>query len=81
MLWLFVASTMQAPAAVRTKMYALPVMDKAAGDALQQKLAQLQGVRDVMIVPAECMACLKVEMSGFDEMAVKKLVKGERNVG
>jgi hypothetical protein len=30
-----------------------------------------------MVVPAECMACLKVDMSGFDEVAVDNLVKGE----
>lgn len=80
LLWLIIASTMQAPAAVRTKMYPLPVMDKISGIELQKKLAQLHGVREVMIVTAECMACLKVEMSGFDETAVNKFIKGESNV-
>lgn len=77
LLWLLVASTMQPPAAVRTKMYPLPEMDGRAGAVLQQRLAQLNGVREVMVVPAEGMACLKVDMSGFDEIAVENLVKGE----
>ena len=80
LLWLIIASTMQAPAAVRTKMYPLPAMDKIAGIELQKKLAQLHGVREVMIVTTECMACLKVDMSGFDEATLKKLIKGENNV-
>ena len=77
LLWLLVANTMEPPAPVRTKMYPLPEMDGRAGAVLQQRLAQLNGVREVMVVPTECMACLKVDMSGFDEVAVENLVKGE----
>ena len=76
LMWLLVASSMEPPGKVRTKMYPLPEMSVAAGATLQQQLAQLQGVREVMVVSAECMACLKVEMSGFDEIAVENLVKG-----
>ena len=76
LMWLLVASSMDPPGKVRTKMYPLPEMSVAAGATLQQQLAQLQGVREVMVVSAECMACLKVEMSGFDEVAVENLVKG-----
>jgi MFS family permease len=77
LLWLLVAGTMRPPAAVRTKMYPLPAMDERAGAVLQQRFAQLNGVREVMVAPAECMVCLKVDMSGFDEVAVANLVKGE----
>ena len=76
LLWLLVASGMQPPGKVRTKMYPLPQMSPAAGVSLQQRLSQLQGVREAMVVSAECMACLKVEMNGFDEAAVENLVKG-----
>ena len=72
--WLLVASTMQAPAAVRTKMYHLPEMDEVSASILRQRLAQVQGVREAMVVGAEGMACLKVEMQGFDEEAVQQLV-------
>lgn len=76
LLWLAVASTMQSPAAVRTKLYQLPVLDETAARKMQQALAQLQGVREVLLVAAEQMVCIKVEMSGFDEAAVENLVKG-----
>lgn len=74
LLWLIVASTMQAPAAVRTRMFHLQDMSSVQGALLQQQLAQLQGVREAMVVAAENIVCLKVEMAGFDEAAVDKLV-------
>ncbi|HEU0189057.1 MAG TPA: MFS transporter [Gallionella sp.] len=77
LLWLAVAGGMQPPAAVRTRMYHLPEMNDAAAVELRQRLAQLSGVREVMVVAAERMACLKVDRHGFDEAAVEKLmVKG-----
>lgn len=74
LVWLVVASTMKPPALVRTKLYHLPAMSEAAAAELQKQLAQLQGVREVMVVAAENIASLKVEMQGFDESAVDKLV-------
>jgi len=76
LLWLLVASGMQSPAAVRTRLYPLPVMDEAAGKALQNSLMQLKGVREAMVVVAEQMASIKVETSGFDEASVEQLLKG-----
>jgi len=72
--WFIVASGMNPPAAVRTKMYHLDEMSSAQGVQLQQRLSQLQGVREVMVVAAENIACLKVDMQGFDEDAVEQLV-------
>jgi MFS family permease len=72
-LWLLVASTMRPPAAVSTKMYHLGEIDSTSAIALQQKLAALHGVREVMVVAAEGMACLKVEQQGFDQEGVEKL--------
>jgi MFS family permease len=74
LLWLAVASGMQPPAAVRTRLYHLAEMDDAAAVELRQRLAQLSGVREVMVVAAERMACLKVDRHGFDEAAVEQLV-------
>ncbi len=76
LVWLLVASTMRAPAAVRTKLYPLPAMDEASARILQQRLAQLRGVTEVMVVGAEQMASLKVEAGGFDEASVEQLIKG-----
>ena len=76
LLWLAVASTMQMSATVRTKLYHLPELDEAGSNTLQRQLAQVKGVREVMVVAAECMACLKVDMQVFDEAAVEQLLKG-----
>jgi len=76
-LWLWVASGMQSPAAVRTRLYPLPVIDEASARVLQSRLMQLNGVREVMVVAAEQMASIKVEISGFDEAGVEQLLKGE----
>ena len=76
LLWLLVSAGMKPPGAVRTRLYHLPEMSEAHGMALQQKLVQLPGVREAMVVGAEGMACLKVEMQGFDESAVEKLLGG-----
>ena len=59
-----------------TRMYHLPEMDADAASALQASLAQLRGVSEVLVVANEQIACLKVEISGFDEDAVEYLVKG-----
>jgi MFS family permease len=74
LLWLIVASGMQPLAVVRTKMYHLGEMSDAQGARLQQQLSQLAGVREVMVVAAEGMACLKVDVQGFDDTAVEQLV-------
>lgn len=74
LLWLVVASGMNPPAAVSTKLYHLSEMNEAAAVELQKQLAQVQGVREVMVIAAENIACLKVEMQGFDKDAVEQLV-------
>jgi MFS family permease len=74
LLWLIVASGMNPPAAVSTKMYHLEEMNGAQGVLLQRQLAKLQGVREVMVVAEENIACLKVDMKGFDQDAVEQLV-------
>ena len=74
LLWLVVASGMQPPAAVHTRLYHLPEMNGAAAVELRQRLSQLSGVREVMVVAAERMVCLKVDKHGFDEAAVEQLV-------
>lgn len=74
LVWLIVAYGMQPLAVVRTKLYHLGELSDAQGVQLQQQLAGLQGVREAMVVVAEGMACLKVDMQGYDETAVELLV-------
>ncbi|MDP1941705.1 MAG: MFS transporter, partial [Gallionella sp.] len=72
--WLIVAYGMRPLAVVRTKLYHLGELSDAQGAQLQQQLAGLQGVREAMVVAAEGMACLKVDIQGYDETAVELLV-------
>jgi MFS family permease len=76
LLWLAVASGMRAPRALMTKIYHLPALENGAASALQASLAQLQGVAEVLVVANEQIACLKVEIAGFDENGVEFLVRG-----
>ncbi|HZW25971.1 MAG TPA: MFS transporter [Gallionella sp.] len=75
-LWLVAASGMRPPAAVRTRLFHLPDLDDAAAVELRRSLLQVSGVREAMVVASEGMACLKVDMQGFDEAAVEQLIKG-----
>ncbi len=74
LLWMIVASGMNPPAAVSTKLYHLDEINEAAAVELQKRLAQVRGVREVMVIAAENIACLKVDMQGFDKDAVEQLV-------
>lgn len=76
LLWLAVASTMRAPRALATRIYHLKELNEDTARTMQQALAQLRGVSEVLVVANEQIALLKVEISGFDEEAVEKLVKG-----
>ncbi len=81
LLWLIIASTMNPPHAVSTKLYHLPALSEAEAVPLQQQLAAVQGVREVLVIASESIACLKVDMQGFDENAIQQLVlKGNSNV-
>jgi MFS family permease len=81
LLWLIVASTMNPPRAVSTKLYHLFTLSEAEAVQLQQQLAAVQGVREVLVIASEGIACLKVDMQGFDESAIQQLVlKGNNNV-
>ena len=74
LLWVAVAAGMKPLALVRTRLYHLGKVSAAEGAKLQQTLSQLQGVREALVVVAEGMVCLKVDMKGFDEEAVDRLL-------
>jgi len=77
MFWLVFAVTMKAPAAVRTRMYHVQVMDTSAAHGLSQRLAALPGVHEALVLAGEGVAYLKVDMRGFDEQGVAQLLGGE----
>ena len=78
-LWLILAYSMQAPLAVKTKMYS---MDESGGDitnetadALKVKLANLTGVVEAVVLPQERTVILKIDKShNWDEAQLEVLV-------
>ena len=76
-LWLVLAATMKAPAAVRTRMYHVQEMDTGRASGLSRELAALPGVREALVLASERVAYLKVDMQGFDEKRVVQLLGGE----
>lgn len=73
--WLVLAITMKAPDAVRSKMYHVEEMDKTRAVHLSKKLSALSGVNEALVLANERVAYLKVEMKGFDEEGVVKLLE------
>lgn len=75
--WLVLAVTMKAPAAVRSKMYHVQEMDLDKSKELSRQLAALPGVYEALVLVNERVAYLKVDMQGFDEETVIKLLGEE----
>lgn len=76
-LWLVLAITMEAPAAVRTRMYHVQEMDTDKANRLSRELASLLGVHEALVLASEGVAYLKVDMKGFDETRVVQILEGE----
>ncbi len=74
-LWMICAITMKAPAAVRSRMYPVQEMDTDQSKELSRQLAAIPGVSEVLVLVNERVAYLKVDMQGFDEEQVIKLLK------
>jgi MFS family permease len=75
--WLILAITMKAPAAVRSRMYQVQEMDANKSKELSRRLAAIPGVYEALILVNERVAYLKVDMKGFDEEKVIKLLAEE----
>ena len=75
--WLILAVTMKAPAAVRSKMYHVQEMDSNKSKELSRELAAIPGVYEALVLANERVAYLKVDMKGFDEEKVIKLLGEE----
>jgi MFS family permease len=75
-IWIVLAAGMRIPAVLHTRRYQLPRMDAQAIAGLTRQLSSLPGVREVML-SAEGVAYLRVDMAGFDEQNVIKLLAGE----
>ncbi|PKO46837.1 MAG: MFS transporter [Betaproteobacteria bacterium HGW-Betaproteobacteria-22] len=80
-LWLLLAITMQAPMAVRTKMYSIDQpsgeMSEDAAKLLRSELVKLAGVVEAAVLPQENTVILKVDKSyDWDDAQVYKLLRG-----
>lgn len=75
-LWLWMAISMRTPPAVKTKMYHLAAMDASRASELARQLAVVTGVAEVVVSAEESVAYLKVNLAGWDEEQVLKLIEG-----
>lgn len=74
-LWLFFALSMQAPPAVKSKMYHLGEISAANARTLSDRLSSLPGVREAVVIAEEGLVVLKVDMQqNWDEEAALKLI-------
>lgn len=81
LLWLLFASSMQAPLAVRTKMYTMhesaDTMTDTQAQAVSAKLLALAGVVEAAVLPQERTVILKIDKSyDWDDTQVYSLLKG-----
>jgi MFS family permease len=77
-LWLAFAVSMKAPPAVKSRMFHLNEMSVESGQRLADRLLQLQGVREAVVLADEGVVLLKVDMHAWDEDAALQLIdKGE----
>jgi MFS family permease len=80
-LWLIFAVSMERPPAVRTRLFHVREMTPERATDLSKQLAKLKGVSEALVVGNEGIAILKVDMRGWDEAAVQKLIEGEQENG
>jgi MFS family permease len=72
--WLYLAATMRAPQAVSSKMFHVAEMSADRARELTHKLMTVRGVAEAIVVAEEGVAYLKVNMAGWDEQGVMKLI-------
>jgi MFS family permease len=76
--WLYLALGMQAPMAVKSRMFHLDrELSTAAAQALAQQLAMLRGVREAVVLAEEAVVLLKVDLHDWDEQAALLLIQDQ----
>ena len=73
-LWLMFALTMRTPPAVKSKLYHLQDMSPQRATILAQRLGELRGVREAVVLPDERLAILKVDLQDWDEALALQLI-------
>jgi MFS family permease len=80
-LWLVFAARMERPPAVRTRLFHLREISAERAMEMSKQLARMRGVSEALVVGDEGIAILKVDMRGWDEAGVTKLIEGEQDNG
>lgn len=77
--WLWIATTMDTPAAVKSKMFAIGQHWQGDPLVLSRRLAAVAGVSEAIVIIDERVAYLKVAQQDWDEASVKQLIQETHN--
>ena len=72
--WLWLASGMRSPPAVKNLMFHVAVPDAAAARRIEQRLAAVPGVVEALVLAEEGAAYLKVDRRALDEPALERVI-------
>ncbi|MDN0085110.1 MFS transporter [Crenobacter sp. SG2305] len=75
LVWLVIAMTMRPPLPVKTAMFHIGDSWKGNAATLSDRLAQVRGVREAVVMADERVAYLKVMQQDWDEPAVQQLIQ------
>jgi hypothetical protein len=74
--WLYLALGMQAPMAVKSRMFHVDrELDAARAQDLAEQLGLLRGVREAVVLAEEAVVLLKVDLHDWDEPAALQLIQ------
>ncbi|MEQ1662723.1 MAG: MFS transporter [Thiobacillus sp.] len=73
-IWLLASLTMQAPPAIKTRMFRVGAMPPDQAALLKAQLAAMAGVVEAVVLADEGVAMLKVSIRGWDEAGVRTLL-------
>jgi MFS family permease len=74
--WLAASLSMQAPPAIKTRMFHVGVMPSDQAERLKTRLSRVAGVVEAVVLGEEGVAMLKVSIKGWDEDGARSLLAG-----
>jgi MFS family permease len=74
--WLVASLSMQAPPAIKTRMFRVGTMPSDQAELLKKQLAGVAGVVEAVVLGEEGVAMLKVSIKGWDEDGARGLLAG-----
>jgi MFS family permease len=74
--WLVASLSMQAPPAIKTRMFHVGAMPSDQAELLKTQLAGVAGVVEAVVMGEEGVAMLKVSIKGWDEDGARSLLAG-----